>query len=515
MCIIYGAFFLIYLLGNWTQALKRVIESVYSYFSYDVDTYVAGNLDCSLEEGESESSVSDIESKVNEKQPHQASSMPAVDVSLKKPPNRVSNFTVENILNSQNSASSSNSSHSPPQACGDISTPAFQPTSSWPSVKYTKFTMLSPESMKSGSRGRSSNGPNWVQSTQFSSSEQRVKKRNESTGPSLLKSAVSPPSTSVVSRDSSTSLVTTSHSAIQPSELTTSQTTPDRPGSSEYHFPPSHRYIVLLPPNSKTVGAQSLGEVVAPAPANQSCPPPTTESSDSVPAPQPALSPSMPHIYSSQVAAEPGYRPIAPKTEAMMMAEAQAVKNQDADNSSKRSKKVLSKRPRLRFHMTTIVKKAKRKNATTSMTAPPPSLCSPNGSSRSTDNQTLGAGESFRPIAPKAHTITTSPNTHSIKHSADQSATSKSDSSTDRESSSQEGMQPDVSVPQTSVLKDSGFHLQLVKQTLSNPSNAKRGRRGSSRGRGARGYTRRKRGLTFHLYEDPSTAFRAKRTRQN
>ena len=494
-----------------------MIESVYSYFSYDVDTYIAGNLDCSLEEGESESSVSDIEttSKTNEKQPHQASSMPAADVSPKKPPNKVSSFTVENILNSPNSAGSSNSSHSPPQACGNTSTPAFQTSGSWPSVKYTKFTMLSPAIMKSGSRGRSSNGPNWVQSTEFSSNEKSAKTRSEGSGPLLLKTAVNPPSTS---GESSTSLVTTSHPVIQPSEPTARQTTPDRPGSSEYHFPPSHRYIVLLPPNSKTMGAQSLGEAVASAPTNQSCSPPTTEPSDCIPTLQPAVSQSMPHIHSSQVAAEPGYRPIAPKTEAMMMAEVQAVKNQDADNSSKKSKKVLSKRPRLRFHMTTIVKKAKRRNATTSMTAPPPSLCSPNGSSRSAGKQTLGSGESFRPIAPKAHTITTSPNMHSIKHSADQSATSKSDLSTERESSSQEGMQPEASVPQTSVLKDSGFHLQLVKQTLSDPSSnagAKRGRRGGSRGRGARGYTRRKRGLTFHLYEDPSTAFRAKRTRQH
>ena len=39
--------------------------------------------------------------------------------------------------------------------------------------------------------------------------------------------------------------------------------------------------------------------------------------------------------------------------------------------------------------------------------------------------------------------------------------------------------------------------------------------RGRGRGKRARGYKRRKRELTFNLYEDPAAAFRAKRTRQH
>ena len=42
--------------GNWTQALRRVVESVYSFFSYDINTYIAGNLEI-YEEDEHDSKL--------------------------------------------------------------------------------------------------------------------------------------------------------------------------------------------------------------------------------------------------------------------------------------------------------------------------------------------------------------------------------------------------------------------------------------------------------------------------
>ena len=275
------------------------------------------------------------------------------------------------------------------------------------------------------------------------------------------------------------------------------------------------------------------------------------------------VSAGMPHIQTSTSAkmSDPRFHPIAPKTDNTPIG-FRTVKGVMNDRALRKRgpkphlsvdkmkmKKMMPKPKKLRFHMTTVVKKVKRRTTSVSMTAPPPSLCNRVQDQGSRDTE---ASPSDNHVSqditktPNVHTksvandssVTTSTVTsssatapaispeHSTQHdsihhkNADPSESSSSKNTVDSHTSPTSS----PAHPHTTVLKDSGFHLQLVKQSVSQPSAPVTATsnppptqcvgRGRGRGRGTRGYTRRKRELTFHLYEDPTTSFRPKRTRQ-
>ena len=275
------------------------------------------------------------------------------------------------------------------------------------------------------------------------------------------------------------------------------------------------------------------------------------------------------------------YRPIAPKTAAASTttaAESAHRDHRESKNSNDRMKlylkRTIPKPPKLRFHMTTVMKQPTGNTVMTSLTAQSPQAMS-SETSAGVDCGPLSAaavsvsdGEQLlRPEVAAESKITRSPNVYScenssqkqqgvyqVKQEPDSSGSSPSSTlsspnhntlnsaPTSGSFSHATGKNGSVSKAQTTVLKDSGFHLQLVKQQggggagdtngqsvkqhssdqeaspgdlhlQQGPRQNGRQQSGPGRGRGrtTRSYTRRKRELTFHLYEDPSTAFRAKR----
>ena len=285
---------------------------------------------------------------------------------------------------------------------------------------------------------------------------------------------------------------------------------------------------------------------------------------------------------------ESHHRPIAPKTSTTITnttAAAEPEHQRDGKNNSDRMKlylkRTMPKPPKLRFHMTTVMKQPTGNTVMTSLTAQSPQAIT--GEAAGAEHRSLSAAASENEQNLKSEvavesTITRSPNIYSnestphkqqrvaaapwtTKQESDSNGSSptqrspqtngaansttatgsSSMNSTTTTSSSKNGSIPNIK-PQTTVLKDSGFHLQLVKQQsgasdvninsqqpqlqstakeqeTSSAHSVQKGPRqngrqsgpGRGRGRATRSYTRRKRELTFHLYEDPSTAFRAKR----
>ena len=334
--------------------------------------------------------------------------------------------------------------------------------------------------------------------------------------------------------------------------------------------------------------------------------------------------PQPPHIpHSSSSSESPPHRLIAPKTTTAAQIAATPVTAPESDggkNSDKMKlylKRTMPKPPKLRFHMTTVMKQPTGNTVMTSLTAQSPQAIitgEVGGGDGGIEHGSLAAAalsESEQQhlrsseVAVVESTITRSPNIYSnaegstppshrpaplpqqrvvvaaatapwttattVKQEPDSdssspttqrhspqtngavslttqaasgSSTNVNSTTTTVSSSGKNGTVANSKTPQTAVLKDSGFHLQLVKQqsggnsagdTNGPPPQAqlqnapskeqetvsgtqKSGRQngrqpgpGRGRGRATRSYTRRKRELTFHLYEDPSTAFRAKR----
>ena len=307
---------------------------------------------------------------------------------------------------------------------------------------------------------------------------------------------------------------------------------------------------------------------------------------------------------------ESPHRPIAPKlttttTQITATPSAASAPESDCKNGDKMKlylKRTIPKPPKLRFHMTTVMKQPTGNTVMTSLTAQSPQAII--GEAAGAEHGSLAAAAATvsefenekhlrsevavestitrspnvysnegtplhkQPVqrviatatAPWTTTITTkqepdsnessptqqhSPQTNGAVKSTTATGSSANNSTTTTTTSCKNGT-IDNKKPQTAVLKDSGFHLQLVKQQSGGTSDmntngptqpqlqntAKEQETGSSghsavqktgrqngrqsgpgrgRGRATRSYTRRKRELTFHLYEDPSTAFRAKR----
>ena len=303
----------------------------------------------------------------------------------------------------------------------------------------------------------------------------------------------------------------------------------------------------------------------------------------------------------NQSTVESPHRMIVPKTSTTTPTTTVAATNEpelqrDSKNSDKMKlylKRTMPKPPKLRFHMTTVMRQSTGNTVMTSLTAQSPQAitCEAAGAERGplatpvTQNERHSRSEvavestitrspnvysndgtpplhkSKRAMTKQPWTTTTtvckqesdsddssptlcSPESNHTSHSTT-TASSKGSNGTATIGSTKNG----TVTSQTTVLKDSGFHLQLVKQPqihdTSNTSvdvnangpqpqlqnsakelesgsahsavqkcgrqNGRQSGPGRGRGRATRSYTRRKRELTFHLYEDPSTAFRAKR----
>lgn len=194
--------------------------------------------------------------------------------------------------------------------------------------------------------------------------------------------------------------------------------------------------------------------------------------------------------------------------------------------------------PKLRFHMTTVVTKQKHAPVVrSSMTVSSPLAMVDESREHGTSG---GAGRSPESELPMESVIMRSPNIFSsAQHAkpdcplgatpnrnlrAEQQVASRGKAASENSTSSLVPTDPlqRVATPRRLVLqngegplrgsrpssgeKQASGKLPLMDQQSNDPVSARH------RGRTTRSYTRRKRELTFHLYEDPGTAFRAKRT---
>ena len=692
--------------GSWTQALKRVLESVYSYFSYDINTYVASRLETwsrsptateaapTVNESPDTSRGGDspAENRLGGRFFHSSTSSseestgargsssskaasadsPSFDAA-KKPPNKsISSFTVENILMGRQRSSSS--SESPTTTSGNFSTPPPSSSSvstisnhssvvgtnwvSHPPVKYTKFTMLSPTSMadetqrKKRSEGvielqwRDQGGREQAQLSTSSGDYGNGLKRTPSSLrgsmvdlPSAFSASQKPKSLSrssssgtpssffhkgSVSSETQQQTFPTQNifqTAAKVSTLPIVQTVPAAAATTDMKsavlhqtFPASGQQVVLLiPSNSTSIGgnlstvfcanpvfslgqssiSSSLGTSTVASKLVAASSPPTTHSTSMASQPSEervsTLSSHQRHaVVDREVTPPPdqseSYRPIAPKTTAQT-AESASRDHRGNDRMKLYLKRTMPKPPKLRFHMTTVMKQPAGNTVMTSLTAQSPQAITSETVTASVERGPLSvaaASENEQHLRSSEvaveSTITRSPNIYSnessgpeknlrtssqwVKQEPQDSSSTCSSSPTSSHGSPKpnllnssttlaasgspsSGKNGSVSKAQTSVLKDSGFHLQLVKQqgrgggasggsSESNNQNSTKelesspgdfqmmqksgrlnGRQqsgpGRGRGRATRSYTRRKRELIFHLYEDPSTAFRAKR----
>lgn len=279
--------------------------------------------------------------------------------------------------------------------------------------------------------------------------------------------------------------------------------------------------------------------------------------------PTPGTSSNASYNHSSSVKmSDPRYHPIAPRAVDSSGLSFRTVKSGECEQGLRKIgpksvtamdktevKKAVPKQKKLRFHMTTVVKKVRRRSSSVSLTAPPPSLCdrlpsgpnhkepkateSENSTSHKNDVQNqLARYESNSKSTTEvncSHPSASPPKSQSSSHvPADKNSNSldprpPSSDSQASISTSKPSATGTLSSSHTTMQKDPGFHQQLVRNQSSSSLppistdstiSTKPPVRGRGRGRRSRGYTRRKRELTFHLYEDPSTSFRAKRTRQ-
>lgn len=737
--------------GNWTQALRKVVESVYTFFSYDVNTYIAGNLETyddeeeeeedgkgvGLEEeeenkengggGEERGDESEREREEDESQgdenierdgeveeeeddgeetddafsgpeyescteedafeetkspmrklengsprftttavknerslfqyqllsgrhhSHSSSSgeMPnnhTLRTDTHSRSKTVSSFTVENILMGNTSRSNSSSSGSPnsaphisttsflpftpPSGSGSTSTPVSPASNNWtshPPVKYTKFTMMSPLSMRSGGDKRKKGERDKTMSTSAFDTNHRLPlpstsevthKRDVPEASKCKEEPVSPAPASVAVRmpascsTSSHSNLTYHHSVIQPAIPTISLSRqnsaqsvnavsprigPMSP-STITSFPPTQtqsphqqqQYVVFFPPNLLMTAPTSELQVIAPSSSSQlyvqSTLPRTMNNHNPKDHKHTSLHPlsspssphnsisttvsssnnhyvrlppttSNPHTSSTVKMVDPRYHPIAPRVEnsgptyttVKVIESDQGLHKigtkQLLSKDKNETKKTGPKQKKLRFHMTTVVKKVRRRSSSVSLTAPPPTLCDrqpPDSKQRETrvgENSVNHDGSSDKS---NAESLSQSDRTTDTLHSSSPPFTvisTRSSQSLDPQPPPPDSQTSSVSVKSstagngatshTTEPNDSVFHQQLAMQShnlsslpllptsIGSTPVPQPPLRGRGRGKRARGYKRRKRELTFHLYEDPSTAFRAKRTRHH
>lgn len=449
--------------GSWTSALKNIIESVYSYFRYDVQSYTATNLD-TLNRDESSSSSSEVTTDGNEAGKHdeyeagnKSGNVPLAAADLKKPNKLVSSFSVENILMGRHNSSSSSSTNNLDSPLGSEHSSVGASWTCHPPVKYTKFTMLSPSSIASGDKRVK---PCSFEGTQRDSPEHASDKL-----PTQPLSVVKSPAVlRLQSHTDDPAVVTTTQNCVISSGVSLqTQLAPIVTAKFVNPFPPQ-QFLLLMP--STTANDQST----------------SAAESDS----------SRPHFVSALPTETLNAELLSRKISSECIS-----KNKTLHKSSQLT---THKRPqKLRFHMTTVVKRARKNIKNSRLTVSSPAIFSGNDALEET------GGKAVTKVIES--TITKSPNSYSSEGLTKQVIDCMSKPPTAK------SVLPDQHVttaPMTTV-KDSGFHLQLVKQTLTHGDISKKQIGSRNKSNIPRTYNRRKRELRFHRYEDPSTAFKSKR----
>ena len=604
--------------GNWINALKSILKSVYGYFSYDINSYIASKLEsqstngkvgdlmstkspvlteeqqsmCATEEkndsSETESDeseertaekIKEVTEKINSQTPVDVVPMVNNSTNPPKPHNNklISSFTVENILmGKQRSSSSSTSVQSPTSS--NSTTSLVSPTGSagsisssivgvnWvshPPVKYTKFTMVSPTAMSDETQKRKKSSHEAASSLKsdeaFLVSEegnsQNLKPLSNSVsythqGSSDFKSINANTLQKIYPISSlsgspalpvSTPLTNSTRLCTLPvvTTLTTPSSNQDGKAVLSKTFPPSQQYVLLVPSSSIPVtsglqsvvhsspGASQTGNQSSLSVGNtltgtsiktvsfQSSSPATTTSSqktDSVSRFERTGSAN--HVSSES---PNSFRLIAPKQNS-----SSSTTSQSSSSTKKIQRRIIQKPQKLRFHMTTVVTKQKRMPVTSSMTVESPSAVIADHKTATTSNTSPSKQNniSLEKELPIESEITCSPNVYS-------SGTSKAreNEMSDVESTK---MEVEENVPQKGMHNlpvqngASPLRNKATSEDLYNSSRTRKHAANSSpvdpepiltrhRGRATRSYTRRKRELTFHLYEDPETAFKAKK----
>ena len=563
----------------------------------------------------------------------------------------ISSFTVENILMGNTSRSNSTSSGSPTSAShlanntflafppttqatsGSLanSTPASPASANWtshPPVKYTKFTMMSPSSMRiGGDKRRKGERDKAVTTTNTTSSDgNHHKLKLEEAAHHVTKckeepKSPAPPSVSVhlstATPSSHVPHLTYHHSVIQTPMPSSSSSivTLSRQNSSQSvsgaavaavasprlvpvspnqfsriqtqspHHPQQQQYVVFFPPNVALMTApngelQVIGQnspqlyiqgTAAAATLHQAngnhmhkktssphlsssspSPPPNSISNSSAAVLSSSnnlrlfRTSSNPSFTSSHKLTEPSHfhsrtttTTTVDKSQATMVHKLGSKTLLPAGGEKREcGGKGMPKQKKLRFHMTTVVKKVRRRSSSVSLTAPPPTLCNRPSQQDSTKYQGGGAppetSQHNNRVESGQHTSTMSVTTeHTDAESSLQnndamsskdkavprpphSSTSQTDLSSSHTpnslGSSKQTMHPTKFENHVPPHSQSSSAPSVESFTGHSPSETANTRgRGRGRGRRSRGYTRRKRELTFHLYEDP---YRAKRSRQ-
>ena len=162
---------------------------------------------------------------------------------------------------------------------------------------------------------------------------------------------------------------------------------------------------------------------------------------------------------------------------------------------------------KLRFHMTTVVTKQKQEPVLGSMTVESPSAVMieiPTRTSNST-SPTSSAEDGLDKNVAIESTITFSPNLYSVEGKCSYKGPETAGSSVSRyKDSKQEKLQ--VSSEEENTPTDQERRKGASKEALRDTASESK-----AKGRTTRNYTRRKRELTFHLYEEPGATFRVKK----
>ncbi len=554
------------------QALRKVLESVYSYFSYDVTKYIANQLEQETEstntchvsrvQPQAEMDPESEETTPNVRSPKITRDSGEATVEKKPPTRTLSNFTVENILMSH-PHNSSNSSHSPSSTStgSSLTSPIAEYSSilpgnwiSHPPVKYTKYTMLSPGSMGDekaakkkqsnisettttvSSNSRQRHHSSSIESTSSSSESHKLMMRRVPSNPivrvpsgeQLHYTFTARPTSGnnghhvrskLVSSDDTKPIqmhsFTQSHPMITTKSVSTLPVIQAIPYSSsvgksavlQQNFPPTQQFVLLVPSTTANVG-DGLQAVVY---ANQTQLSTSSRSTKSSLSEQTSELNSPSHNHPSTDTDKrllETYRPIAPKSKLTPFREISTVPASTAlDKKAYKRSPIVGKPQKLRFHMTTVVKRPKHSVMTSSMTVDSPS----------TINQRTKTTSFIMDSHPSAETLAEKHITKAQNNYSNEKLTTDDSSNAENAVDSPQSIASNDE-SNTHSINEARDHLPSQSPGADSTDSKKdklihchEDKLFEDNGRTTRSYTRRKRELTFHLYEDPETAFKTKR----
>ncbi len=560
------------------QALRKVLDSVYSYFSYDVTKYISNQLEQETESNntchvsrvqpQAKMDPESDETTLNVQDPKMTRDGDEATVEKKPPTRTLSNFTVENILMSH-PHNSSTSSHSPSSTStgSSLTSPIAEYSSilpgnwiSHPPVKYTKYTMLSPGSMgdDKAAKKKQSNSGETITTTVSSNSRQRHHSSSiESTSSSsesqklMMRRVPSNPITRVPSGEQLHYTVTTRpttgnnghhnmrsklvstddtkplqiHSFTQSHPMLTTKSVSTLPviqaipysspvGKSavlQQNFPPTRQFVLLVPSTTANV-SDGLQAVVY---ANQTQISTSSQSTKSSLSEQTSELNSPSHTHPSTDTDKKlleTYRPIAPKSKSTPFREISTVPASTAlDKKPYKRPPIVGKPQKLRFHMTTVVKRPKHSAMTSSMTVDSPSTINQR---TKTTSFVMDSHPSAEILAEKH--ITKAKNNYSnekLTTEDSSNAENTADSPQSIASNDESNTHPINEIRDQPSQSPGAHHTDLTdsKKDKLTFIHCHEDKQFEDNGRTTRSYTRRKRELTFHLYEDPETAFKTKR----